>query len=324
MDLQPVFVILAASLGGTAVGVERQWSGHALGPSARFGGVRTFTLLGGLAGLAGWLWTSGFTAPAAVLLGAAVALIVVSYSAASRRDIDATTEVAALVVLAAGVLCASGRIQLASGVIAVTCLLLIEKSRLHTWVARLNDEELRAGVRFAVMATVVLPLLPEHPFGPLGGVKLRELWLLVLFFSGLSFIGYIARRAVGARQGYPVAGLLGGLISTTNVTMTFSRMSRSHATLSVPLAAGVVAACTVLLLRVLVATVVLDRSLALALWPYLIAPFAVGAVPFLFAGRHRAEHDQAENDGRNPLQMTEALQMAGLFQLVLFAVWLAR
>ena len=88
--------------------------------------------------------------------------------------------------------------------------------------------ELEAAARFAVMAVVILPLLPEGPYGPAGGIRPRELWALVLLFAGLSFAGYIARRVVGAKHGYPVAGLLGGLMSSTSVTLAFSRASRDE------------------------------------------------------------------------------------------------
>src|SRR5574339_610749 len=140
------FVI--AALGGTAVGVERQWSGHADGAAARFGGVRTFTLLGGLGGLTGWLWQAGFTLPGAVLIGAATAITTAAYIARMRLDVDATTEVAALVVIAAGVVAGAGEHHLASGVIAVTTLLLAEKSRLHALVGRIDDVALRSAARF--------------------------------------------------------------------------------------------------------------------------------------------------------------------------------
>ena len=102
MHIQAVVGVLIAALGGLAVGLEREWSGHATGPKARFAGVRTFTLLGAFAGLSGWLWSNDFRLPAVVLLISAVALIVAAYASASRRDADATTEVAALVVVAAG------------------------------------------------------------------------------------------------------------------------------------------------------------------------------------------------------------------------------
>src|SRR6187431_3116831 len=103
MTLETAIPLVVSTLGGAAVGVERQWSGHAEGEKARFAGLRTFTLLGLLGGLAGQQWTGGGQWLAALLVGGAVALVVVAYAAASRRDVDGTTEVAALVVLAAGV-----------------------------------------------------------------------------------------------------------------------------------------------------------------------------------------------------------------------------
>src|SRR4029079_4327132 len=164
---------------------------------------------------------------------------------------DATTEVAALVVLAAGVLAGIDRIALAGGLAAATTLLLAEKSRLHAFVARIDGEGFRAGVRFAVLALVVLPLVPEGPFGTWGGgIRPRSLWLLVLVFAGLSFAGYIARTPVSARYGSALTALsraegpgtpvlMGGLVSSRGVTLTFARASRDRPDDGVPLAQGV-------------------------------------------------------------------------------------
>jgi uncharacterized membrane protein (DUF4010 family) len=310
-----------AALGGAAVGLERQRSGHADGPRARFAGIRTFTLLGGLAGLSGGLWTVGLTAPAIVLLGAAAAITVAAYIAASQRDVEGTTEVAALVVMAAGLFAGAGAHSLASGIIALTTLVLIEKSRLHALAARIDDVGLRAGARFAVMALVVLPLLPSGPYGPLGGVRPRELWALVLFFSGLSFLGYIARRVVGTGQGYFIAGLLGGVVSSTNVTFTFARTSRAEATSARALAFGAVAANAMLYPRVLVATAVLNFALLQPVLPYLIAPALVAACAAAIGFRHTPTARTADSQVIvNPLQLRGALQMALLFQAVLMMV----
>jgi uncharacterized membrane protein (DUF4010 family) len=210
MTSSDIVGLLIATLGGAAVGLERQWSGHAIGPAARFAGIRTFTLLGALGGLCGWLWTTGATAFAAILFAGAVAIVAAAYVAGSRRDVDGTTEVAALVVLAAAVLSGLGSVQLASAIFALVTLVLVEKTRLHAPVGHIDDVGLRSGVRFGVMALVILPLLPEGPYGPLGGVRPRELWSLVLFFSGLSFAGYVARRRAGARRGYFLTGIFGG------------------------------------------------------------------------------------------------------------------
>jgi uncharacterized membrane protein (DUF4010 family) len=310
--------LAVAGLGGAAVGIEREWSGHAAGPSARFAGVRTFTLMGGLAGLAGWLWTAGAGALAVVLLSGLLALVVAAYVRASAHDVGATTEVAAVVTAAAGVVAGLGLLGLASGIIAVTCLVLLEKSHLHAWVASIDEPGLKAGVRFAVMAAVVLPLLPAGPFGPWGGVRPRQLWALVLFFSGLSYMGYVARHLAGPRQGYPLAGLLGGLVSSTNVTLTFARLSSRAGAPIRALATGALAASVVLLPRVWIACTVLNPSLALRLVPVLI-PALVAGVALVFVGYRRASDETADAGGsKNPLEFWSALQMAVLFQGVLF------
>jgi uncharacterized membrane protein (DUF4010 family) len=274
--------------------------------------------------VAGWFARSGHEALATVLAAAPAALIVVSYAAASRRDVDATTEVAAFVALGAGLLAGLGYTVLASGIVAVTVLLLVEKSALHRLVERIDDEELRAAARFGVMAVVILPLLPEGPFGPLGGVKPRELWLLVLFFAGLSFVGYFARRMVGAAHGYPLAGALAGLISSTNATFTFARLSRAASVPSGTLATGAIAACTVLFPRVLLATTVLDHRVAVALLPYVVPPFVLGLGIVTVWLRRSPGATSGGEDTTNPLQIGPALQMAVVFQVVLFVVAVVR
>ena len=318
------FGILVAALGGLAIGLERQWSGHATGPQAHFAGIRTFTLMGATAGISGWLWTSHFEALATVLLAGAAGIVIVAYIAASRVDIDGTTEVSAVVVLAAGLLAGIGHLALSSGIIAVTALVLLEKSRLHALASRLDDADLRAAARFAVMAVVILPLLPEGPYGPSPGIRPRQLWVWVLFFSALSFAAYVARRAVGARAGHPLAGLLGGLISSTNVTWSFARASRLPHGTRLSLAYGVIAACTMLYLRMAIATAVLRVELTVALWPFLTLPFLIGAATVILGTRHLPDEQAATDAPRNPLQVVEALQMAAIFQIVLVAIELVR
>jgi uncharacterized membrane protein (DUF4010 family) len=323
-DHDALWGLVVAMLGGLAIGIERQWSGDATG-RADFAGVRTFTLMGVTAGLAGWLWTEGGQILAAILLAGMGALVVAAYTAASRRDIDGTTEVAAFVALTAGVVAGAGQLQIASAIIAITVLLLVEKSRLHALVAGFDQEEVRAGARFAVMAVVILPLLPEGPIGPLGGVRPRMLWALVLFFSGLSFVGYISRRLVGPEKGYAVAGVLGGLLSSTSVTLTFARLSRASPSSGRALAAGTLGANAMLFPRMLVATAVLAPALTRSLWPAFVVPAGIGAL-LLWRGLRDPEAPARSGgpvDDRNPLQFRAALQMVLLFQVVLWGVAMA-
>jgi len=316
-----------AALAGLAVGLEREWSGHATGPLARFAGLRTFLLIGALGGAAGWLVNTGVTAPGVVLLSGASALIVAAYVLAARpggHTIEGTTEVAALLVLALGVIAGLGYLELASGATAVMVLALNEKARLRQFISRIGEGELRAGLQFAVLALVVLPLLPPGRYGPLGGIEPRGLWIIVLLFSALNFAGYLARRAVGPERGYGVTGLLGGLVSSTAVTFQFSRLSRKDPSLAAGLAVGVVGASTVLLPRVLIISALLNADVARELVPYVVVPFLTGAVLLLFAAARRwgdERQEVREEDGiRSPLHLASALRMAVAFQASLMLI----
>ena len=312
--------LIVGILGGAAVGVERQQSGHATGPDARLGGIRTFTLLGMSAGIGGFLLKSGYAAPAFILISAALALVIAGYVRASKRDIDATTEVAAVVVIGAGIVAGIGQVQLSAAITTLTVLLLAEKPRLHAFVTRLDEPIMVAAARFAVMSAVILPLLPEGPFGPGPGFRPRGLWILVLLFSGLSFVGFIAQRARSS-VGYPLAGLLGGLVSSTSVSLTFARLSALQPQHTPALAAGTVAASTVLFIRVAVVVAILNRALLPQLAGYLLAPCLAALVALALTWRSVRDTKEQPTALRNPLKLQDSLEMALLFQLVLYGVF---
>jgi uncharacterized membrane protein (DUF4010 family) len=312
-----------AGLTGLAVGIEREWSGHASGPQARFGGVRTFLLLGLIGGIGGMLAAGGWVAVGAALIGGAALLAVLAYVVAAQQtgDRDGTTETAALLVLATGGLCGLGYAALGSGVAAVAVLALAEKGRIRASIAKIGEHELQAALRFAVLAIVVLPLLPAGPFGPYSSIRPRELWTIVLLFSGLNFLGYLARRAVGPERGYGVAGLLGGLVSSTAVALTFARKSREESEYAPSLALGVIAACTVLIPRVLGTTLLLSPAVAGELAPYVVPPLVVGALFVLWSIRRSPPGPVSRTSPEaSPLRLVSAIQMAVAFQVVLLLV----
>jgi uncharacterized membrane protein (DUF4010 family) len=319
-----------ATLGGLAVGIEREWSAKKDGERTRFGGVRTFLLLGlsgGLAAEAGRAFGAGV---AVALLVAATALVVSAYVVTAWRGaIDATTEVAGLVVVAAGALAGAGELAVASAVFAATALVLVEKGPMHGAVGRVKGPEIEAAARFAVLALVVLPLLPTQEIAWLGGMSARGLWGLVLLFSGLSFAGYVALRAAGPSRGLGLAGALGGIVSSTATTLNFARESRAHEALARPLALGALAANAVLPLRVGILSAVLNREVALALLPVAGAAGLVGAAIVAYSLlRARAAGKKGEEAGpklpSNPLRLGAALQMTLLFAVVLYLLGLAR
>jgi uncharacterized membrane protein (DUF4010 family) len=331
LDLAVAGDLSVATLAGLAVGIEREWSGHATGPAARFAGARTFLLLGFIGGVAGWLAAGGSVVLGAVVLAGAALLVTAAYVMAARSGpeaVEGTTEVAALAVLALGTAAGLGFPLLTSAAVSVLLLALVEKTRIHSLIARIGEREMAAALQFAVLALVILPLLPNGPYGPFGAVRPRALWLVVLLLSALNFAGYVARRAVGEGRGYGLTGLLGGIVSSTAVTLSFSGLSRQRPEAGGGLAAGVMGACTVLLARVLVLSAVLNAALLDPLMPYLVPPLVVGiglvtaALVPKSGGESGAEH-QPESRNSNPLGLWSALRMALAFQVVLIIMPLA-
>lgn len=338
LDLSVAFDLLVAALVGLAVGVQREWTGHTDGPDGRFAGARTFALLGTIGGFAGWLVRLGYPALATVIAAGGVLLPIVAYWATMRRPgttTDGTTEVAAVLVVALGLTAGLGMRTPAAAVGVITVVLLAEKTRLQQTLQRVDATEMRAALLFAVLALVVLPVLPDGGYGPYQAFRPRQLWTVVLIFSALNFAGYITRRLIGETRGLAVTGLVGGFVSSTAVALNFSRRSREEPALALPLALGVVAACTVLIPRLLVVTTMLRPPLALALLPVLGPVLLAGLLLIGFvlwrerdtrpAGTPPAERPaagprSANGLGQNPLGLTSSLQMAVAFQLVLFAL----
>lgn len=315
-----------AIVAGLAVGIEREWSGHAAGPAARFAGARTFLLLGLVGGIAGWLARGGADVLAFVTLGGGAALTVAAYVMAARRgagDVEGTTEVAALAVLALGTAAGLGFPLLTSAATSVMVLALAEKTRIREWVRRIGERELAATLEFAVLALVVLPLLPTGPYGPYGSIQPRTLWSIVLLISGLSFAGYVARRGLGPAAGYALTGLLGGIVSSTAVTLTFASQSRRQPAASAALAWGVVAASAMVVPRVLIVATALNPAVAVAVLWYCTPPLIVSLafVAWILWHRRNGRAPDAEpEDHRSPLRLASAIRLALVFQAALIAV----
>jgi uncharacterized membrane protein (DUF4010 family) len=282
-------------------------------------------LLGLLGGVAGWLIGGGLLVAGAPLLAAGGVMTVAAYVMAARGggdSIEGTTEVAALMVLALGLVAGLGFPLLTSAVASVMVLALAQKTRIHGAIRRLGEMEFTAALQFAVLALVILPILPEGPYGPFESIRPRTLWTAVLLFSALNFAGYLARRAVGMTRGYALTGLIGGLVSSTLVTLQFSRRSRQEPAAGRALGLGVVGACTVLVVRVGLVGTALNPANGAALVPNLLPVLALGAggLAIVFLRLRRDEPREQPEHEHSPLGLWSAMKMTALFQLVLILV----
>ena len=241
----------AAVAAGLLIGIERGWTQRGQRAGTRVAGVRTFTLLGLAGGLGGLLGAKGQTLVAGCIAASAAALLVAGYFKRLQEKPDATTPVAALATLAVGFLAGSGSAGLAVSAAAVAVLVLAMRDELHGFVAKLDEHDVKALARFAVIALGVLPFLPNELMGPYGAWNPWKLWWVVVLVTGFSFMAYVANRLFGARRGTISTALIGGAYSSTAVTQSLAQRLGSNEAGGAE-AAGIALATAVMYLRVIV------------------------------------------------------------------------
>ena len=309
LALDPAVSGLAASLAvGLIVGLERGWQGREQADGGRVAGLRTYALIGMLGGGSGVLGARFGAAPlAAGLLGLAL-IGAVSYREGVRSSgsLSATSAIAALLTYVLGALAASGEPMLAVAAAVVAAVLLDMKSALHRGLLLIEQRELNAGLQMLVLSAVVLPLLPDRGFGPWDALNPYRLWWAVVLVAALSLLGHVAMRISGAQRGMLWTGVLGGLASSTAATLALSRRVRDEPRLRDAAAAGILAACGMMFLRMTVIAGLLQP----ALLRWLAAPLLASGAALLGFGMLQWKRRRRESDGADA-----ALQLAAPFDL---------
>ena len=316
-DLLSVLLAVAVALAaGFLIGFEREWTQALEARRHAFAGARTFTLVsfaGGLCGLA----SQGDLIVAAGLL-AVGGLTVISYwiEAREAKGRGGTTEVALVATYLLGVMAGRGELLLAgAGAVAVTLALSL-KDEITRMAHALSETEIHATIRFLAISVLILPIAPDRGFGPYEALNPREIWLMVVLISGLSFVGYWLVKAFGERQGVIAAGLVGGLASSTATTLSLSRRVRDNGGAPAAAAAGVVFANLVMTAKV----VLVVAALAPMLVSRIAAPLAAAAVTGVLSAlllwrRAHGEAVGAVSVG-NPFELRPALVFAGFIAVI--------
>lgn len=216
---------------GLLVGVERGWQQREEKAGSRVAGIRTFAILGLLGGLAGILSASATKPLAIVLIGGAIAALLVGYALDAHRsfNVSATSALAGIVTLGLGAAATTGQMGLASVGAGATVILLAARQPLHRAIRATSSGDIRALLRLVLVVLVILPLLPDRGMGPFDALNPRRLWLVVVVMSGVSFAGYALARWLGEKRGVLLSGAVGALVSSTAVTIDCGRRIRAGA-----------------------------------------------------------------------------------------------
>lgn len=335
MDMNGPFIALLVALGiGLVIGLEREQDISNEGPeAARFhlGGARTYPLIA-LSGALSMMLAKQIGAWAiGLMLAGLIAFLLVNFSADVKggRDRGITSEVAMVMTFLIGALALSEGVAgthtqtlfISAALGVATTTLLSFKAPLHLFAQKVSRDDIYAAVKFLILTVIVLPLLPNESMGPLDAFNPFTVGMMVVMIAGIGFVGYIAVRLLGSGRGLGVTGLVGGLASSTAVTLSMSNRAKTDPKIGVAAALAVLLASTVMLARMMVmVAVVFEPLLKVVVLP--IGAMSLGglvaSVVYYFRSRKNAVKSE-EMKLENPFELKSAMKWAALFTLVLFA-----
>ena len=321
MDSPFIQLAVAGAL-GMLVGMQRERASSAMA------GVRTFTLITLAGALCAMLSPTMGEGVLLIGLGAVIAMIImsnlVSLFATDDADPGMTTEVAAIVMFLLGALVVTGPMAAAVVCTGAVALLLHFKEPLHTTIRRIGDKEVHAMMQFVLIALVILPVLPDKTYGPLDVLNPYKIWLMVVLIVGISLVAYAAVKILGSRVGALLAGVLGGLISSTATTVSYARKSREVPEASGLATAIVLIASTIVFGRILVEAAIVAPSVIWQIAPPLLTVAAMmgvlGIVSFFITNR-TAPPIPLQGE---PSELKTAIVFGALYAVILFAVALSK
>lgn len=294
-----------------------------------FAGARTFPLIG-LLGCSAAFLTDILASPwafVASVFAMGALLSIAHYQQAREADTGLTTEVAAVLTLFIGALCYWDYLGLAAALGVGTAVLLALKVQTESLARNIEREDVYATLKFAVITVIVLPVLPQRSYGPppFDVLVPYNVWLMVVFISGISFLGYVLIKIVGARRGVGLTGILGGLASSTAVTLSFAQRSRTARGLARSFALAILLAWTIMFIRVLVEVAALNLPLLSVLWIPVSVALLVGLAYCVYLyRRHDAEKQDEPDDFKNPFELGPAITFGVLYAVILVAANAAR
>lgn len=305
------WLVLFLSLGlGLLVGMQRESA------DSKTAGIRTFpliTLTGTICGLLakefnGWVLAAGFIAIAAVIVAANIQRI-----KSGETQSGITTEMAVLLMYAIGAYLVFGEMIVAVVVTGIITVLLHFKTALHGWVDKFGQNDLRAIMQFVLLSMIILPVLPDTSYDKYESLNPKNIWLMVVLIVGISLIGYFLYKFIGSKAGVLLGGILGGLISSTATTMSYSRVAGKSETAGKLAAFVIITASAVSLIRVLVEiSVVAPNSFKLFLLPLAAELAIIIVLVFILFFQHRKEKSKMPIQ-HNPAELKGAFIFALLY-----------
>ena len=307
---------------GLLIGVERGWQERQGPAGSRTAGIRTYSLIG----LLGGVWGALTPVAGPIALGLAAAGFAVVFGLfqwreqVAKNDFSVTSAVVGMLAFALGVYAVVGDMAVAAASAVAATAFLAGRRDLHEFVRRMTWPELRSAIVLLAMTVLLLPLLPDRTIDPWNALNPYQLWLLTVLIGVVSFMGYVAVKVAGERQGLLYAGLAGGLASSTAVTLTFARQAaKAKPEVQRDFATGIVAAWTMSLLRMTALAGIVAPAIVQKLALPVGAAAAVLLLATIYFHRQPKEMGGSKLDLGNPLDPLMVLRYGLLLAVIVFA-----
>jgi len=325
--MDPIFIqnsILSLVL-GFLIGLQREMHIIYSNKTRDFGGARTFSMISLFGYLSAWFSTffPYFFLIAAGVMGI---FLIAAYivNSVSITEKGTTTEFAALVTFVIGGILTTTPPIFAVFITIIVLFILNIKESVQEYEQTITKKDLSAAILFMIMTFVILPILPDRAIDPMGLVNLYRIWFMVVLVAGISFFGYIAIRILGSTHGIVVAGLFGGLVSSTAVAMSMARRVHENGFLAKNLALGIALASSMMLIRAGIEMWVINPEITrLFFIPIAVGSlFGYGYIAILYFTSKR-ENIPQNIEFKNPFDIKEALVMGVVFGATLALIELS-
>jgi uncharacterized membrane protein (DUF4010 family) len=200
----------------------------------------------------------------------------------------------------------------------VLTLFLSLKEVSQKLIANVQKEDIYATLKFAIITAIILPVLPDQTMGPLDVLNPRQVWYMVVLIGGVSFAGYVLVKIFGSKKGLSLTGMMGGLVSSTAVTLSFSQKSRETPELGKTFASAIVLACTIMFPRIMILIAVVNQSLLAFMWPFLAILTVSGVLASMLLLFGKRKQTTSEVDLKNPFELMSAIKFGLIFALIIF------
>lgn len=314
---------LAISLAlGMLVGIQRGWINRKMQPGSRVAGIRTYSLVGLLGGIAGILSASYGHWIIGVMFLCLTIIMVSAYinSQKVKHDLSITSLIGMLLTFSFGVLCAEGYWTLAACSAVITTLILDNKDEIHSALEKLQEVELDAAIKLLLISVVMLSVLPNKGYGPWDAINPYEIWWMVVLIASISFVGYFAVKIGGTHRGLIFTGLFAGLSSSTALTMHFARLAKANPAHRFILASGILAACGTMFPRVLFVCYLINPALgSILIMPVVIMTLLTYAPALVIWFRRREPISETIELKQNPLELSTALTFGSILTAIILA-----